>query len=168
MFELKPISKDAIPQALERAMRYRLLNDPWQAESICRDILQAEPDNHQAKITLILSITDQFDGRYRGYPSEAMELISRLEDSYERLYYQGLIYERQASAAMKRGVPRSKYIAYELLRKAMGFYQKAEKSRPDKNEESLLRWNACVRMINKHQLEPAPDDKEEIQPFLDV
>jgi len=28
MFELKPLSKEAIPAALEKAERYRLLNEP--------------------------------------------------------------------------------------------------------------------------------------------
>src|SRR6266496_5947017 len=32
---LKPISRAAIPRALERAERYRLLSEPEQAESIC-------------------------------------------------------------------------------------------------------------------------------------
>lgn len=167
MFELKPLSKEAVPQALEKAIRYRLLNDPWQAESICRDILQAEPDNQEAILTLILSITDQFEGKFRRGLSDAMEVVSRLEDAYERLYYKGLIYERQATAALKRGTPRSSYIAYEHIRKAMTCYQKAEQSHPDKNEESVLRWNACVRLITERKLEPAPEDQG-IQPFLDV
>ena len=60
MLEPKPISKDSIPKALERAEHYRLLNEPWQAESICRDILIVEPDNHDAVLNLLLAITDQF------------------------------------------------------------------------------------------------------------
>ena len=35
MFELKPLSREAIPRALEKAERYRLLNEPAEAESIC-------------------------------------------------------------------------------------------------------------------------------------
>jgi hypothetical protein len=34
-FDLKPISIASIPRALEKAERYRLLNEPEQAESIC-------------------------------------------------------------------------------------------------------------------------------------
>ena len=96
-----------------------------------------------------------------------MQIIESLADAYERLYYRGLIYERQATAALKRATPRSGYIAYEHLRKAMAQYEEARTSRPDKNEESVLRWNACVRMITQYALEAAPEDQG-IQSFLDV
>ena len=43
MFELKRLSADAIPAALEKALRYRLLNDPAEAESICHDVLRIVP-----------------------------------------------------------------------------------------------------------------------------
>ena len=43
-FELRRISFASIEMALERAMRYRLLNDPEQAESICLDILEVDPE----------------------------------------------------------------------------------------------------------------------------
>ena len=60
MFELKRLSRDAIPAALERAERYRLLNEPIDAESICEDVLAVEPDNQDAQVMLLLSLTDQF------------------------------------------------------------------------------------------------------------
>ena len=60
MFDLKPISKDSIPTALQRADRYRLINDPSSAESICLDVLEIDPENQQALVTLVLAITDQF------------------------------------------------------------------------------------------------------------
>ena len=53
MFELKPLSTEAIPAALEKAERYRLLNEPGEAESICLDVLKADPENQQALITLV-------------------------------------------------------------------------------------------------------------------
>ena len=40
MFELERISIDAVPAALEKAERYRLLNEPLMAESICLDVLE--------------------------------------------------------------------------------------------------------------------------------
>jgi len=167
MFQLKPLSEKAIPQALERAMRYRLLNDPWQAESICRDILSVDTDNQQAIVTLILSITDQFGGKYKTTLSQALKVVEDLDSEYQRHYYKGLTYERQATAALRRNNPRSHYIAYEHLMRAMKYYGEAEKHRPEGNEEAILRWNACVRMINRYKLEPAPEDQG-IQPFLDV
>ena len=60
MFKLKPLSKEAVPAALEKANCYRFLNEPVEAESICLDILEVEPENQQAIITLLLSLTDQF------------------------------------------------------------------------------------------------------------
>ncbi|MGH9042039.1 MAG: hypothetical protein ACRDZ3_17605, partial [Acidimicrobiia bacterium] len=57
---LKRISKVAIPEALAKAERYRLLNEPNQAESICLDILEVDPKHQQALVTLILAMTDQF------------------------------------------------------------------------------------------------------------
>jgi hypothetical protein len=83
MLELKPITKDGIPNALEKAIRYRLLNDPWQAESICRDVLRTEPGNQAAVMTLVLSITDQFEGEYRTSLHQALELVAQIEDSYQ-------------------------------------------------------------------------------------
>ena len=59
-FELKPISADAIPEALQKVERYRLLNEPAEAQSICEDILAIEPENQSALVMLILTITDQF------------------------------------------------------------------------------------------------------------
>jgi len=50
MAELKRLHKDAIPAALEKAERYRLLNEPGEAESICLDILAVDPDNQRALI----------------------------------------------------------------------------------------------------------------------
>lgn len=167
MPKLKPISKDAIRQALEKAMRYRLLNEPWQAESICRDILRTDPGNQEAIYTLILAITDQFEESFKTSLSQAVEMVSKLTDNYQAEYCSGLIFERQARAALKRSTPRAGFIAYGYLERAMQHYENAEKKRSETNEESVLRWNACVRFIRKHKLKPSPEEKG-TQPFLDV
>ena len=158
MKELKPISQTAIPKALDRAIQYRLLNEPWQAESICLDILAVNPDHQQAIIVLVLAITDQFEstqGNHR--KSEAMALIQRLDSAYHKLYYTGIIVERQGMAALKRNSPRGQYIAYDGLIEALEFYKNAQEVHPDNNEDSILRWNACVRMIEQFQLKPSPE-----------
>ena len=59
-FTLKSLSKAAIPRSIEKAERYRLINQPWAAESICLDILRSEPGNQRAVHVLLLAITDQF------------------------------------------------------------------------------------------------------------
>ena len=144
MFELKPLSREGIPAALEKATRYRLLNEPGEAESICHDILQIEPENQQALVTLLLAITDRFDKGYAIEATQAQEIIPRLRDSYERAYYAAIIFERRAKAQLNRSGPGCGFEAYEFLRRAMSSYEKAEELRPPGNDDALLRWNACA------------------------
>src|SRR5437762_8622024 len=97
--KLKPISKEGITEAIAKAERYRFLNEPRLAESICLDILTAEPDHHDAIVMLLLSITDQFGRSYAsGDVHEARELLSRLTNDYERNYFGGIINERKGKA----------------------------------------------------------------------
>ncbi len=168
MFQLKPLSKAAIPSALEKAMRYRLLNEPRQAESICRDVLESDSDNQEALVILILALTDQFEfGKFGATPTQARQYLPRLTDDYDKAYYAGIICERQAKAALKRQTPHSGYIAYDLFQDAMNWYEKAEKNHPDKNEDAILRWNTCARLMMLYKLEPKPAD-ESVEPFLDM
>lgn len=166
MLELKPLSKDSIPGAIYRAKHYRLLNEPWQAASICRDILRVEPENQEAIHNLILALSDQF-GSEKKYESQAKELCKRIDGEYEQNYYKGLVSERLGKAALKRATPRAGFIAYEHYKRAMNFYEEAEKVHPDDNEDSVLRWNACARTIRDMNLEPSPNE-DQVQPFLDV
>jgi hypothetical protein len=157
MFELKPIRKEAIPKALEKAHLYRLLDEPAQAESICRDVLRADPDNQQALITLLLALTDQFD---QGIPfTGPQELLPRLHGEYERAYYTGIIYERKARAQLSQGLPGARFTAYELFREAMFWYERAEAIRPVDSDDAALRWNACVRTIRDQRLEARVEEK---------
>ncbi len=167
MLDLKSLHPESLPKAIEKAKQYRLLNEPWQAESICRDILQVSENHQEAILNLILAITDQFDSSRRRNDREAKQLCEQLESKYERLYYRGLIAERMGKAILKRTTPRAKYIAYEYFRAALDLYQEAEKLAPDDNEETILRWNACVRTIQSQKLQRAPEE-DQIQPFLDV
>jgi hypothetical protein len=156
-FELKPIRREAIPKALEKAERYRLLNEPAQAESICQDILEVDPTNQPTLITLLLALTDQFD---RGSPiNHPRELLPRLHDEYERAYYAGIICERKARAQLNQGMPGAGFTAYDLLCEAMEWYEKAEALRPPDNDDTTLRWNACVRTIRDRRLEPWVEER---------
>lgn len=167
MFEIKKISKDSIPRALLRAKHYRLLNEPRQAESICKDILSVDQNHQEAIRTLILAMTDQFGMNLNISSSKVKELCAKLESEYERLYYQGLVEERLGKAALKKTIPRIKHIAYDYYAKAMKYYEMAEKCHPEDDEDSVLRWNACVRAIQKFRLEPSPNE-DHIEPMLDV
>jgi hypothetical protein len=159
-FNLKPISIASISRALEKAERYRLLNEPEQAESICLDILEAESDNQHALATLILAITDQFGTV--GAPlsaQRARRYLSRLTNEYQRNYYGGIVREREAWAYLRRGMARAS--AYDAFREAMDCFEKAAAIRPDGDDEALLRWNACVRTIRRAELHPRPEEPEQ-------
>jgi len=159
MFELKPLSKEAIPAALDKAMRYRLLDEPGEAESICHDVLRIEPENQQALVILLLALTDRFGKGYAVGITQAQEVLPRLRDPYERAYYAGLVYERRAKAQLRQSGPGSGYAAYQLLREAMARYEKAEAIRTAGNDDALLRWNACARMIMGNKLTPQQEEK---------
>lgn len=167
MPELKLLSKESIPKALVRAKHYRLLNEPWQAESICRDVLKVEPTHQLAILYLILAISDRFTADNSSSAAEAKELCAQLTDEYERKYYRGIIAERSGRVALKRATPRAKYIAYEYYSNAMKLYEEAEKIHPEDNEDTILRWNACLRRIQEFKLKPSRDE-DRLQPFLDV
>ena len=160
MFELKKIGQDAITQALERAHFYRLLNEPGASESICLDVLEVEPENQQALITLLTAITDRFNKSYAVGATHAKDILPRIKDDYQRAYYAGLICERQAKARLQHGGPGVTYDAYEWLRDAMEHFEKAEALRPAGNDDAILRWNACARIIMRNNLAPRAADAE--------
>src|SRR5258705_9172692 len=101
--QLKSISKSGIPEPIAKVELYRSLNEPEEAESICRDILAIDPE-HQLAIRLLgLAITDEFCGDSHDRHREAETLFQTLLDPYERLYYTGLLHERRAKAQMRAG-----------------------------------------------------------------
>lgn len=158
--QLKPISTSGIPAALQKAERYRLLNDSSAAESICLDILGVDPENQAALVTLLLALTDQFGDESGETTRRAMEVVPRLRDEYRRAYYAGIICERRGKAQLRRGGMDAGGIGGEWLRKAMRWYEQAESLRPAGNDESLLRWNTCVRLLERHEHADAPDAYE--------
>ena len=162
--DLKPISHGGVAAALEKAERYRLLNESSAAESICLDVLEIEPENQEALISLLLSITDQFPEDISDGVHRARAVLPRLTGEYDRAYYAGIICERRARAQLHRGGLGSAEVATEWFRQAMSWYEKAEAMRPPDNDESILRWNTCVRMLGRHERIPAAHGYE---PALD-
>jgi hypothetical protein len=160
MFELKPLSTDAVAGALAKAERYRLLNEAEEAESICLDVLAVEPANQTALTMLILAITDQFRDDVSGNVSRAQTLLPRLADDYSRAYFAGIIQERRAKAGLhQRGLePRTGI--YEWLTAAMREFERAAALRPAGNDDAILRWNACARTLMRYpHLQPQPDER---------
>ena len=126
MFELKPLHHDAVPAALEKANRYRLLNEPGAAESIYLDILAIEPDNQEAIVNIVLSMSDRFVKDYAVGEGRIQDFLAKIEGEYERAYYTGIVYERRAKAVLEKGGIN----AFELFEQAMEWFEKAEAIRP--------------------------------------
>ena len=164
MYELKKISAESIPEALEKAERYRLLNEPMLAESICLDILETDPENNKAIVIMLLAMTDQFSSSSAVTVNHAKQLLTRLKDEYDQQYYNGLICERQGKAVLNKHIPDGGFIAYEWLSDAMEFYEKAQSVRPQGKDDSILRWNTCARLIMRHHLKPR-DEKQYEHPL---
>lgn len=164
MFTLKPISRDSVDGALARAERYRLLNEPHEAESICRDILEVDPANRQARISLVLALTDEIpqeSGAFAG----AMEAMAGLETEYDRTYYSGIAWERRAKASYAAAGVRSSSLVYDWTIRALRLFGEAEQLRPAGNDDAILRWNACVRFLDRHK-ELGPKTEEAPEPIL--
>jgi hypothetical protein len=159
MAELKPISKESIPGALAKAERYRLLNEPFCAESICLDVLAVEPDNQRALVTYVLAVADQFSTGAEN-TQRARAAIEKIEDEHDRYYYAGIIAERRGTAILERGGYGAGAAAWHHIQDAMTLYDKADPLQKDpNNDDAVLRYNTCLRLIEAHRLtEPARDD----------
>jgi len=161
VFTLKPLKRKAIPDALEKARHYRLLNEPMEAESICLDILELEPEHEEALIILVLALTDQFEQRLKHAFKQATAAVDRLAEPYDTAYYKGLVCERRAKVHLARGGPGSGHVAFSWFRRAMELYEFALELRPD-NSDPILRWNTCARIITRTPaLREEPDDRRE-------
>lgn len=163
-FKLRPVSVDSIPQSLRKAHQYRFLNEPSHAESICRDVLRADAENQQALDILALALTDQFklNDRVAERFGQAMAMLARLRDGYRRAYLEGLIHERRAMAVFHNGRPDSTFSVYEALLHAMQCYERAMQQRPAGDDNAILRWNTCVRMLRRYpELAPPAGSADE-------
>lgn len=161
MRELKALSEDAIDAALAKAERYRLLNEPGEAESICLDILAIDHTNQAAHIMLLLALTDQF-GEVAGAHDRARQELDDLQNDYDRCYYAGIIAERRAKTQLARGAASAD--VYEWLAEAMRAFEDADNRRPHGNDDARLRWNACVRFLERHpHLQAAVGERAEIE-----
>jgi tetratricopeptide (TPR) repeat protein len=154
---LRPIHPGAIPAALEKARVYRLLNEPAQAESICLDVLNIQPEHSEALKTLIMALTDQFEVR-ADCVRRARARLGQLQVEYDKLYYTGLVLERDARAHLAKG--HSAAFAHDLFMEAIEFYERAEMLRPENNDDPILRRNSCLRTLWAEGLEPMQDSDE--------
>jgi hypothetical protein len=162
MFVLKRLSKEAIPSALEMAERYRLLGEALESESICRDVLEVDPGNQKALILLLLSLTDSFRQQLTPAFDQAQEVLKQLGDKYCKAYYGGIICERRGKVHLERGEPGSGQIAHDWFSKAMNLYMQALTTCSPGNQDAVLRWNTCARIIMRHpEIMPAEPETGE-------
>jgi len=157
---LKTISKSGIPEAIAKAELYRYLNEPEEAESICRDILAADPKHILGLRTLGLAITDQFIGSPSDRYGEVERIFQGLSDPYEREYYTGILHERRLKAQLRTG--RAAHTLLPLMERALQCFAAAEQIRPPGNDDAILRWNRCVRLLES---EPEFQSDQEIAIF---
>lgn len=164
MIELKKLGKEAIPAAIEKAKQYRLLNEPGAAESICLDILNADPDNQEALVIVILAMTDRLSREYSVGDEKITTYLARLTDDFQKSYYTGIVFERRAKSILRKNAGNEATV-YELLSQAMDWFERAESLSSDQNDNALLRWNSCARIINSNRL--APQEKSHDFDFLE-
>ena len=105
-------------------------------------------------------MSDRFARDYAIGDTQIQDYLSQIRDAYERAYYTGIIYERRAKASLRKGSPGSESTAYEFLRQAMNWFEKAEAIRPPKNDDAILRWNGCARIVMRNKLQPREMDAD--------
>lgn len=155
---LHNIHVNSIELALDKARQYRSLQEPEMAESICLDILNVDADNQQALVLYILALSDQLH-----HPDKQAQIkiiqqaIEKLDSEYRRHYYAGLLNERQARFLLSQ--PMSRSFAYEYFIEALQYYQQAEPLQPENNDEAILRWNSCIRTVQKEKLQARRDNE---------
>jgi tetratricopeptide (TPR) repeat protein len=144
-FTLKKISLDGVDAANAKAERYRFLNQPHEAESICLDVLEVDPENQLAWRNLALAITDQFSGARTDRFNEAERALEKVRDPYERLYYSGIMHERRAKTQLRAGnMPHALLVVFE---NALRCFEQAQAISPPANDNAILHWNSCVRVL---------------------
>jgi tetratricopeptide (TPR) repeat protein len=146
MYELKRLSPKNLAAALERAKHYRDLNQPEEAESICRDILDIEEEHQEALKTLGLAQTDRFVRSWHSLFDEAVATFRRLSSEYDRVYYTGVAWERLAKAHLDANQAHNAAHAFEH---ALEQYELAMKLKAEEGDP-ILRWNRCVRALREH------------------
>jgi tetratricopeptide (TPR) repeat protein len=145
-YALKPLPRTSLDAALAKAEHYRDLNQPEEAQSICQDVLDVDPESQRAWKLLGLALTDQFASRQVGLFEQAIVAFEHLSDEYERIYHVGVAWERSAKAHLERNEAHSAVTAFEH---ALKLFEEAQPKRPDL-PDPVLRWNRCVRILTAH------------------
>ena len=146
-WELKKLGAKNLAAAITLAKHYRDLNQPEEAESICRDVLDMAPDNEEAWRTLGLALTDRFPTAWMSLFDEACAAFEKLSSPYERVYYTGIAWERFAKAQLLAGRTHNAMHAFE---EALGRFDEAERCAQKEEPAPILHYNHCVRALTTH------------------
>ena len=146
---LKKLSPAELDSAVQKAMLYRELNQPEEAESICKDVLAVDGKHQNALRVLGLAVTDRFDEVAVGLFEEAIGAFAQLTNEYDRVYHEGVAWERLGKSHLKRGEALG---ALTALEHAIEHYERAEKLAPPNNPDPVLRFNRCVRLLQSHRM----------------
>src|SRR5262245_55388896 len=141
-FAFRLLSKDSIPDAMKKAERYRLLGEPDEAESVCLDVLQVDPENQAARVDLILAISDQFGRERRPRVDLAMKVVGELKDEYQRRYYEAVVLEREARAHLDLDTP--PVLVFLRYCEAMDKFAAAAEIRPAGGDSAVCHADARV------------------------
>lgn len=142
--ELKPLRARNLAAAVNLAKHYRDLNQPEEAESICRDILAVEPENEDALRILGLALTDRFPAAWMTLFDEACACFGRLRSPYEQAYYTAIAWERFAKAQVEAGRAHNAVHAFE---EAITRFEAADKLGSPDDPAPILHYNRCVRAL---------------------
>jgi len=146
-WELKRLAEKNLAAAVTLAKHYRDLNQPEEAESICRDVLAVAPDDADAWRTLGLALTDRFPSAWMTLFDEACAAFQKLGSEYERVYYTGIAWERYAKAQLEAGRDHNAIHAFE---EALARFEQAESIAPKDEPAPVLHYNRCVRALTTH------------------
>ena len=141
---LKRLKDKNLGTAITLAKHYRDLNQPEEAESICRDVLEVAPENVDAWRTLGLAMTDRFASQWMCLFEDACTAFKKLPDDYERAYYVGIAWERYAKAQAEAGRAQNAIHAFE---EAIGYFDEASKHAAKDDPAPILHFNRCVRAL---------------------
>jgi hypothetical protein len=158
---MKRLSESQVEQAWEMAEKYRDLNQPDEAESICHDILDVVPHHQAALKTLGLSMTDRFPGRWTDLHKQALAVFAKLDSEYDRIYYTGVAWERRGKAQLEEVAGRG---AFDAFTEAVQLFERAAALAPGK-AEPILRYNRCVRALSTHPVLIATAERESDEDF---
>jgi len=145
-WELKQLRARNLRAAVDLAKQYRDLNQPEDAESICRDVLEVSPYDEDAWRTLGLALTDQFASSWMMLFDEACAAFSNLRSEYEKLYFTGVAWERYAKAQLGAGHSNNAIHAFE---QAMELFDRADGLGSADDPRPVLHYNRCVRALTR-------------------